>query len=170
MHMPCVRDFSSVHGCVHHHIRCPPQPFWKARGLYLGRHCEDWPLQGLAPYDPDWYYTHAAAITWHIYLCKTIGISTLANLHDGCNRHGNWPLHHAGASSSVQHKVCQSLENIGMLELSDDGRHHIQDGQHDLDHVTTTIVEAAHEEAEEEDEDEVDEVEAWDNVAYRPSS
>ncbi|KAI5115789.1 hypothetical protein M0805_009500 [Coniferiporia weirii] len=169
--MPCVRDFSSVRGCVHHRIRRPPQPFWKARGLYLGRHRrEDWPLQGLAPYDPDWYYTHAAAIARHIYLCKTVSVGTLANLHDGRNCHGNWPSHHAGASSSVQRKVCQSLENIGVLELSDDGGRHIQDGQRDLDRVATAVVEAAREEAEEEDEDEADEVEAWDDVAYRPSS
>ncbi|KAI5116863.1 hypothetical protein M0805_001745 [Coniferiporia weirii] len=129
--------------CVHHCIRRPPQPFWKARGLYLGRHREDWPLQGLTPYDPDWYYTHAAAAARHIYLCKTVGIGALAKLHNGRNRHGNWPSHHAIASSSIQHKVCQSLENIGVLELSNDGGCHIRDGQCNLDRVTTAVVGAA---------------------------
>lgn len=127
----------------------------------------------LAPYDPDWYYVRAgmstfllktsinnsyspAAIARHIYLRKQVGIGALAKLHGGRNRRGNRPSHHADASTSIQRRVCQSLEKIGVLEKSDNGGRKIsQDGQRDLDRIATAIVEAAREEEEEEeDEDE----------------
>ncbi|KAI5114964.1 hypothetical protein M0805_004049, partial [Coniferiporia weirii] len=113
-------------GCVHHRIRRPKQAFCKARGPHLSRHREGWHYKELAPYDPDWYYTRAAAVARHIYLRKTVGIGALAKLHGERNRCGNRPSHHADASSSVQCKVCQSLEKIGVLELSDDGGCHIR--------------------------------------------
>ncbi|KAH8104965.1 ribosomal protein S19e-domain-containing protein, partial [Phellopilus nigrolimitatus] len=135
----------------------------------------------LAPYDPDWYYTRAgafepalvhtyttelfflcvhirigaslaAAVARHIYLRKSVGVGALAKLHGGRNRRGNRPSHHADASASVQRKVCQSLEKIGVLELSDNGGRHIsQDGQRDLDRIATAVVEAAREEEEDEE-------------------
>ncbi|KAI5116087.1 hypothetical protein M0805_006621 [Coniferiporia weirii] len=65
--------------------------------------------KGLAPYDPDWYYTHAAAVARHIYLRKTVGIGTLAKPHGGRNCRENRSSHYADVPSSVQRKVCQSL-------------------------------------------------------------
>ncbi|KAH8108297.1 ribosomal protein S19e-domain-containing protein, partial [Phellopilus nigrolimitatus] len=83
-----------------------------------------------------------AAVACHIYLRKSIDISALSKLHGGRNRRGNRPSHHADASASVQCKVCLSLEKIGVLELSDNGGRHIsQDGQRDLDHIATAVVE-----------------------------
>lgn len=132
----------------------------------------------LAPYDPDWYYIRAgmpfplafwlsgiillislavylAAVARHIYLRKDVGIGALTKLHGGRNRRGNRPSHHADSSASVQRKVCQSLEKIGVLEKSDNGGRRIsQDGQRDLDRIATAVVEAAKEEEDEEDEDE----------------
>jgi small subunit ribosomal protein S19e len=128
----------------------------------------------LAPYDPDWYYTRAgaftnpsitlltflnililplAAIARHIYLRKSVGIGALAKLHGGRNRRGNRPSHHRDCSSSVQRKICQSLEKIGVLEKTDTGGRRIsQDGQRDLDRIATAVIEE--EKSKEEDEDE----------------
>ncbi|OJA11094.1 hypothetical protein AZE42_08766, partial [Rhizopogon vesiculosus] len=109
----------------------------------------------LAPYDPDWYYVRAAAVARHIYLRKDVGIGALTKLHGGRNRRGNRPSHHADSSASVQRKICQSLEKIGVLEQTDNGGRRIsQDGQRDLDRIATAVVEAA-----KEDEDDDDDVE-----------
>jgi len=110
----------------------------------------------LAPYDPDWYYVRAAAVARHIYLRKHVGIGSLTKLHGGRHRRGNRPSHHAESSASVQRKVCQSLEKIGVLEKAPDGGRRIsQDGQRDLDRIATAVVETAkEEEVEEEEEDE----------------
>ena len=99
--------------------------------------------------------TTTAAIARHIYLRKDVGIGALTKLHGAANNRGNRPSHHAAASSSVQRKVCQSLEKIGVLEKSDNGGRKIsQDGQRDLDRIATAVLEAAKEEEEEEEEDE----------------
>jgi len=112
----------------------------------------------LAPYDPDWFYVRAAAIARHIYLRKHVGIGALAKLHGGRNRRGNRPSHHADCSTSVQRKVCQALEKIGVLELAADGGRKIsQDGQRDLDRIATAVVEAAREDEDEEEEEEEEE-------------
>lgn len=96
---------------------------------------------------------HLAAVARHIYLRKDVGIGALIKLHGGRNRRGNRPSHHANSSASVQRKVCQSLEKIGVLEKSDNGGRRIsQDGQRDLDRIATAVVEAAKEEDDEEDE------------------
>ncbi|KAI0317503.1 ribosomal protein S19e [Amylostereum chailletii] len=109
----------------------------------------------LAPYDQDWYYVRAAAVARHIYLRKDVGIGALAKLHGGRNRRGNRPSHHGDASAAVQRKICQSLEKIGVLELSDNGGRRIsQDGQRDLDRIATAVVEAERENEEEEEEEE----------------
>lgn len=99
-----------------------------------------------------------AAIARHIYLRKSVGIGALAKLHGGRNRRGNRPSHHADASASIQRRVCQSLEKIGVLEKAENGGRKItQDGQRDLDRIATAIVEAEREEEEEEEEEEAGE-------------
>ena len=105
--------------------------------------------------------TPTAAIARHIYLRKDVGIGALTKLHGAANNRGNRPSHHAAASSSVQRKVCQSLEKIGVLEKSDNGGRRItQDGQRDLDRIATAVVEAQREAAEQEEEEEEEEGEA----------
>lgn len=95
-----------------------------------------------------------AAIARHIYLRKDVGIGKLIKLHGGRNRRGNRPSHHANASASVQRKICQSLEKIGVLEQTENGGRRIsQDGQRDLDRIATAVVEAEKEEEEEEEEE-----------------
>lgn len=90
---------------------------------------------------------------------KHVGIGSLTKLHGGRNRRGNRPSHHADSSASVQRKVCQSLEKIGVLEKAPDGGRRIsQDGQRDLDRIATAVVESAKEDEEDdEDEDEAEE-------------
>ena len=102
-----------------------------------------------------------AAVARHIYLRKDIGVGALTKLHGGRNRRGNRPSHHADCSASVQRKICQSLEKIGVLEKTGNtGRRISQDGQRDLDRIATAVVEEARvneddeEEEEEEEEDE----------------
>ena len=96
-----------------------------------------------------------AAVARHIYLRKDVGIGALTKLHGGAKRRGNRPSHHADSSASVQRKVCQSLEKIGVLEKSDNGGRRIsQDGQRDLDRIATAVVEAQREEEDEEEEEE----------------
>lgn len=108
---------------------------------------------------PDQRPRSVAAVARHIYLRKDVGIGKLAKLHGGRQKRGNRPSHHGDASASVQRKICQSLEKIGVLEQTENGGRRIsQDGQRDLDRIATAVVEAAQEE-EEDEEEEVGEVE-----------
>ncbi|KAI3620325.1 hypothetical protein CBS9595_002292 [Malassezia furfur] len=112
----------------------------------------------LAPYDPDWYYVHAAALARHIYLRKSVGVGKLQKLYGGSKNRGTRPWHHGPASGSVQRKVLQSLEQIGVLEHSPRGGRRIsQDGMRDLDRIAVAVLESQAEEESEEDEDEDEE-------------
>lgn len=83
----------------------------------------------------------------------------MTKLHGGRNRRGNRPSHHAASSASVQRKICQSLEKIGVLEqLAENGGRRIsQDGVRDLDRIATAVVEAEKDEEEDEEEEEEEE-------------
>jgi len=104
----------------------------------------------LPPQNPDWYYVRAAAVARHIYLRKTVGVGRLRKAHGGTKNRGSRPSHHVDASGSVDRKVMQSLEKIGVLEKDEDkgGRRITQAGQRDLDRIAQTTVQS------EEDEDE----------------
>jgi small subunit ribosomal protein S19e len=103
-------------------------------------------------------YSFTAAVARHIYLRKDVGVGALIKLHGGRNRRGNRPSHHGNASASVQRKICQSLEKIGVLEQGPNGGRRIsQDGQRDLDRIATAVVEAEREEEEDDEEDEEEE-------------
>lgn len=103
------------------------------------------------------YTLYIAAVARHIYLRKHVGIGALTKLHGGRNRRGYRPSHHADSSASVQRKVCQSLEKIGVLEKAPDGGRRIsQDGQRDLDRIATAVVEAAKDEDDDDDDGEED--------------
>ncbi|KAL5453164.1 40S ribosomal protein S19 [Paraphaeosphaeria minitans] len=104
----------------------------------------------LPPQDIDWYYVRAAAVARHVYMRKTVGVGRLRKLHGSTKNRGSRPSHHVDASGSVDRKVFQSLEKIGVLEQDEDkgGRRITQAGQRDLDRIAQTTLEA-----EEEDED-----------------
>ncbi|GAB5591079.1 Protein component of the small (40S) ribosomal subunit [Umbelopsis nana] len=96
----------------------------------------------LAPYDPDWFYIHAAAVARHIYLRKSVGVGALRKLHGGRVNRGSRPSHHVDASGSVQRKVLQALEKVNVLEKDNKGGRSIsQDGRRDLDRIAMTLIE-----------------------------
>jgi len=74
----------------------------------------------------------------------------LRKVHGSTRNRGSRPSHHVDASGSVDRKVMQALEKIGVLEQDEDkgGRRITQSGQRDLDRIAQTTLEA-----EEEDED-----------------
>ena len=97
------------------------------------------------------YYVRAAAVARHIYVRKTVGVGRLRKVHGSTKNRGARPAHHVDASGSVDRKVMQSLEKIGVLEQDEDkgGRRISQSGQRDLDRIAKTTVD---EEEEEDDE------------------
>ncbi|CAD6584590.1 MAG: hypothetical protein CYPHOPRED_002758, partial [Cyphobasidiales sp. Tagirdzhanova-0007] len=97
-----------------------------------------------APYDPNWWYVRCAAVARHIYLRKHVGVGALQKLHGGAVNRG---------SRSVERKVMQSLEKIGVLEKDPRGGRRIsQDGQRDLDRIATAILEKQRDDTNEDEE------------------
>lgn len=70
-----------------------------------------------------------------MYLRKTVGVGRLRKAHGSQKNRGSRPSHHVDASGSVDRKVMQALEKIGVLEHDEDkgGRRITQSGQRDLD-------------------------------------
>ncbi|KAA1119901.1 40S ribosomal protein S19 [Puccinia graminis f. sp. tritici] len=112
------------------------------------------PCKELAPYDPDWYYVRAAGVARHIYLRKHVGVGALAKLHGTAKNRGNRPSHHVDASRSIERKILQGLEKIGVLEKDPRGGRRVsQDGQRDLDRIASNIAEQLRSGADEDDEE-----------------
>ncbi|KAI0424442.1 40S ribosomal protein S19 [Xylaria sp. FL1042] len=106
----------------------------------------------LPPQSEDWFYVRAAAVARHVYMRKTVGVGRLRKAHGTAKNRGVRPSHHVDASGSIDRKVLQALEKIGVVELDEDkgGRRITQSGQRDLDRIAQTCAEA--EEEEEDDE------------------
>ena len=81
------------------------------------------------------FYIRAASVARHIYLRKTVGVGRLRKVHGSTKNRGSRPSHHVDASGSVDRKVLQALEKIGVLEQDEEkgGRRITQSGQRDLD-------------------------------------
>jgi small subunit ribosomal protein S19e len=99
------------------------------------------------------FYVRAASVARHIYMRKTVGVGRMRKAHGGTKNRGSRPAHHVDASGSVDRKVMQALEKIGVLEQDEEkgGRRITQSGQRDLDRIAQTTLEAE-EEDEEDDE------------------
>ena len=84
---------------------------------------------------------------------KTVGVGRLRKVHGSQKNRGSRPSHHVDASGSVDRKVMQSLEKIGILEQDEDkgGRRITQAGQRDLDRIAMSTIEAEDEDEEEEE-------------------
>lgn len=97
----------------------------------------------LPPQSIDWFYVRAASIARHVYLRKTVGVGRLRKVHGSTKNRGSRPSHHVDASGSVDRKVMQALEKIGVLEQDEDkgGRRITQSGQRDLDRKSSNISE-----------------------------
>ena len=104
----------------------------------------------LPPQSIDWFYIRAAAVARHVYLRKTVGVGRLRKLHGSQKNRGSRPSHHVDASGSVDRKVMQALEKIGVLEIDETkgGRRITQSGQRDLDRIAQTTLEAEDEDDE----------------------
>lgn len=89
-----------------------------------------------------WFYHRAASIARHIYLRKQVGVGKLNKLYGGAVNRGFRPHRHADASGSVNRKVLQSLEKIGVLEIAPKGGRKIsENGQRDLDRIAAQTLE-----------------------------
>ncbi|CUS13701.1 unnamed protein product [Tuber aestivum] len=111
-------------------------------------------MKELPPQSMDWFYIRAAAVARHVYLRKSVGVGRLRKAHGGQKNRGSCPSHHVDASGSVDRKVLQALEKIGVVEISPKGGRRIsQTGQRDLDRIAQTTV-AEDEEDQDEDDDE----------------
>ncbi|KAI9717908.1 MAG: hypothetical protein M1812_004435 [Candelaria pacifica] len=102
----------------------------------------------------DRYYIRAASIARHVYMRKTVGVGRLRKLHGSQKNRGSRPSHHVDASGSVDRKVMQSLEKIGVLEQDEDkgGRRITTSGQRDLDRIAQTTIQAEDEDDDDEEE------------------
>ena len=89
------------------------------------------------------FYVRAASVARHIYLRKNVGVGRLRKVHGGTKNRGSAPSHHEDASGSVDRKIVQALEKIGVLEQDEDsgGRRITQSGQRDLDRECGEIFE-----------------------------
>ena len=96
------------------------------------------------------FYIRAASVARHIYLRKTVGVGRMRKAHGSTKNRGSKPNHHVDASGSVDRKVMQALEKIGVLEQDEEkgGRRITQSGQRDLDRIAMTTLEAEGEEEE----------------------
>ncbi|KAL9117955.1 MAG: hypothetical protein Q9187_005501 [Circinaria calcarea] len=105
----------------------------------------------LPPQSIDWFYTRAASVARHIYLRKTVGVGRLRKVHGSTKNRGSRPSHHVDASGSVDRKVMQALEKIGVLEQDEDkgGRRITQSGRRDLDRIAQTTIEESEDEDDE---------------------
>lgn len=100
----------------------------------------------------------AAAVARHVYLRKSVGVGRLRKVHGSTKNRGSRPSHHVNASGSVDRKVLQALEKLGILEKLDDteengsgkgGRRVTQAGMRDLDRIAQTAIESDEEEDDE---------------------
>ncbi|EXJ89990.1 40S ribosomal protein S19 [Capronia epimyces CBS 606.96] len=104
----------------------------------------------LPPQSADWFYVRAAAVARHIYLRKSVGVGRLRKVHGSTKNRGSRPSHHVHASGSVDRKVVQALELLGIVEKVDEdeeagsgkgGRRITQAGARDLDRIALNAVE-----------------------------
>lgn len=104
----------------------------------------------LPPQSMDWFYVRAASVARHVYLRKSVGVGALRKVHGGQKNRGSRPSHHVDASGSVDRKILQALEKIGIVEQHEKGGRRIsQAGQRDLDRIAQTTMEAEQEEDDE---------------------
>lgn len=97
------------------------------------------PAKELPPQDIDWFYVRAASVARHVYLRKTVGVGRLRKVHGSAKNRGSRPSKHVDASGSVDRKIVQALEKIGVLEQDEEkgGRRITQAGQRDLDRMSS---------------------------------
>lgn len=97
----------------------------------------------LPPQDAEgWFYKRSASIARHIYIRKDVGVGRLNKVYGGAINRGSRPCHHKDASGSVNRKVVQALEKLGLLEQTENGGRRIsENGRRDLDRIAAQTLE-----------------------------
>ena len=97
----------------------------------------------MPPQDSEgWFYMRAASVARHIYMRKQVGVGKLNKLYGNAKNRGSRPSKHVDASGSVNRKVLQALEKIGIVEISPKGGRRIsENGQRDLDRIAAQTLE-----------------------------
>lgn len=97
----------------------------------------------MPPQSADWFYVRAASVARHVYLRKTVGVGRLRKVHGSSKNRGSRPSKHVDASGSVDRKIMQALEEIGIVEQDEEkgGRRITESGQRDLDRIAQTTAE-----------------------------
>ena len=97
----------------------------------------------MPPQDAEgWFYKRAASVARHIYLRKEVGVGKLNKLYGNTKNRGVRPSKHIDASGSINRKVVQALEKIGVVEISPRGGRKIsENGQRDLDRIAAQTLE-----------------------------
>ena len=97
----------------------------------------------MPPQDAEgWFYKRAASVARHIYMRKQVGVGKLNKLYGGAKSRGVRPYKHIDASGSINRKVLQALEKIGIVEISPKGGRRIsENGQRDLDRIAAQTLE-----------------------------
>lgn len=117
----------------------PPQSIdWYLFPIHLDQYSFDQSINQPNPWLPFFwnrFYDRAASVARHIYLRKTVGVGRLRKVHGSAKNRGSRPSHHVDASGSVDRKILQALEKIGVVEQDEEkgGRRITQSGQRDLD-------------------------------------
>jgi small subunit ribosomal protein S19e len=94
----------------------------------------------LAPYDPDWMYTRAAAIARRVYIRPNVGVGALRKIFGGSKRFGGRPSHFALAAGKIERYILQQFTAMGLMEESKatkGGRMLTSKGRQELDYVST---------------------------------
>merc|ERR1711957_1127533 len=104
----------------------------------------------LAPYDPDWLYVRTASMVRKIYIRGGSGVGGFRKVYGKQLRRGVCTKVHSEGSGKIIRYILQQLEEMGLVEQSEDGGRNItKEGQRELD---TVAVQAAGAEDEEDDE------------------
>lgn len=94
----------------------------------------------LAPYEEDWYYTRCAALVRHIYFRSPVGVGAVTKIFGGRQRNGVCPSHYCRGSGGVARKALQSLEQLKLIEKTEDGGRRLTvQGRRDLDRIAAQV-------------------------------